>query len=264
MEYDREVIEGLIDRAVADHDDCEPAFYAVTGSHCYGFASESRSDVDVRGFHLADWRRYALLDRPDEQFVVNQDGVTPGYEEYEHVDLVSYELRKFGQLVHAANFNVLETLCCGDELVNEMPEAVRALRSLVADHLPLDVPTAYVGMATNNYRTYLDPERDSYDPTAKNFLYVLRALLAARYVLDEERIEADVTVLADEVLGETDLVDELIAVRRDDGAAAVPDELAARADERIVALLDDIDPPERAEKTEFRDAIDDWMLRVRE
>lgn len=263
MDYETETVERVIDRAVRGHNDCKPAFYAVTGSHVYGFPSEEGGDVDVRGFHLADGNRYALLNRPDEQIIVNQDGVTDGFEDVAHVDLVSYELRKFGRLLYKANFNVLEVVFCGDQIVNGVPLEIASLRSLVEDHLPLDVPTSYFGMAKNNYRKYLNPERDSYSPTAKKFLYVLRGLLAAQYVQDEATIEADVTVLADEVLGETDLVEELIAVKRDDETALVSNELAARADDQITVLFNEIDPPERAEKAEFRDAIDDWMVKVR-
>lgn len=263
MEYETETVERAIDRAVRTHDDCEPTFYAVTGSHIYGFPSEEGGDVDVRGFHLADGSRYALLDRPDEQFIVNQDGVTPGFEEFAHVDLMSYELRKFGRLVSEANFNVLEVVFCGTQILNGVPTEMAVLRSLVEDHLPLDVPTSYFGMAKNNYRNYLNPERDSYAPTAKMYLYVLRGLLAAQYVMDEATIEADVRVLADAVLGETDLVEDLVAVKRAAETELVSDDLAARANEQIDSLFDDVNPPERGEKTEFREAIDDWMLTVR-
>ena len=263
MAYETEPVEELIDRAVGTREDCEPAFYAVTGSHLYGFATEGESDVDVRGFHLADEARYALLDRPEDQDDVNRDGVTAGFEAFAAVDLVSYELRKFGLLVSEGNFNVLEVVFCGDEVRNDVPANVRALRALVEEHLPLNVPTSYYGMAKHNYRTYLNPDQDAYEPTAKTYLYVLRGLLAARYVLEEETVEADVTALADESLGETALVDDLIAVKRSGETPLVSGDLAARADERIAALLDEIDPPERAETAEFRDAVDDWMLELR-
>jgi predicted nucleotidyltransferase len=141
---------------------------------------------------------------------------------------------------------------------------METLRSLVEDHLPLDVPTSYVGMAKNNYRKYLNPERDSYEPTAKKFLYVLRGMLAAQYVQETRSIEADVTVLTEAVRGETGLVEDLVAVKREEDTGHVPDELAARADEQITALFDESDPPERVEKSAFRDAIDDWMLSIRQ
>lgn len=264
MDIDPERIERVIDRAVSQSgDNARPAFYAVTGSHIYGFPSENGGDVDVRGFHVADARRYALLDEPREQIVVNQDGLTEGFEDFPEIDLVSYELKKFGQLLFDANFNVLEVVFAGEEVINAVPEEMAALRRLVEDRLPMDVPRTYVGMAKSNYRTHLDPNRDSYAPTAKRFLYVLRGLMAAEYVQRERTIEADVRVLSEYVLGGTNLVDDLIAVKRDAESAEVDEDLAARADETITRLFDESEPPENVDKSEYRVALNDWMLNIR-
>jgi hypothetical protein len=49
MEIDAECIERVVDKAVRrGGEDAWPAFYAVTGSHIYGFPSEE-GDVDVGG-----------------------------------------------------------------------------------------------------------------------------------------------------------------------------------------------------------------------
>ena len=262
MQYDPAVVAEMVEKAVR-RDDRRPAFHAVAGSHMYGFASEAGGDVDVRGFHVADGERYASLDEPDEQIVVNQGDVTEGFEEYAEIDLVSYELKKFGSLLYGANFNVLEVLFDGIEVVDDVPAEVDALRELVEAELPLDVPRSYVGMARTNYRNYLDPDAPSYAPTAKRYLYVLRGLLAARYVVDEERIRADVRDLSRHVLGTTGTVDELIAAKRSAAGATVDGDLAARADDLIADLLDAVDPPDRVEKERYRERLDEWMLSVR-
>lgn len=264
MEIDPERIERVIDKAVRrSGEDARPAFYAVTGSHIYGFPSEEGSDVDVRGFHVAKTERYALLESPREQIVVNQDGLTEGFEDYPEIDLVSYELKKFGQLLYKANFNVLEVVFEGDEIVNSVPLEIAALRQLVEDRLPMDVPRTYFGMAKSNYWKHLNPNRESYNPTAKKFLYVLRGLMAAQYVGRERTIEADVRELSEYVLGNTDLVDELIAVKREAESAEVGEDLAARADETITRLFNEAEPPAKVDKSEYRQALDDWMLKVR-
>lgn len=264
MEIDPKRIERVVEKAVRQSgEDARPAFYAVTGSHIYGFPSEEGGDVDVRGFHVADAERYALLDEPEEQIVVNQDGLTEGFEDYPEIDLVSYELKKFGTLVYEANFNVVEVVFEGIEVTNGVPEGIASLRRLVEDRLPLDVPRTYYGMARSNYEKYLDQNREPYPPTAKTYLYVLRGLLAARYVQDKRTIEADVRELSAHVLGDTDLVDDLVAVKRESESAEVDDELAARADETITRLFDEVDPPEDVDKSEYREAINDWMLTVR-
>lgn len=264
MEYEPERVERLVDKAVRrDGDECRPAFYAVTGSHIYGFPSEEGGDVDVRGFHVVDGQRYTLLDEPAEQIVVNQDGVTPGFEDYGEIDLVSYELKKFVSLVYQANYNVLEVVFDGVEIVNGMPLELAALRRLIEEELPLDVPRSYFGMAKTNYWKHLNPNRESYTPTAKKYLYVLRGLLGAQYVIDEEAINADVRELSEHGLGSTELVEELIDVKQSHESAEVNDDLAERADNQITDLFNDIDPPEHADKDEYREKLNDWTLKVR-
>lgn len=262
MEYDIERVRTLIEKAVR-REDARPSFYAITGSHLYGFPSGEGGDVDVRGFHLADGARYALLDPPEEQLVVNQGAVTEGFEEYAEIDLVSYELRKFGSLVAGANFNVLEVLFDGIQVVNGSPLEVDSLKALVEDELPLDVPSSYVGMAKTNYYKHLNPNKPSYDQMAKHYLYVLRGLMGAQYVLDEETITADVRTLSEHVLGTTDLVDALVDVKADAEDATVGEDLAARADATITDLFNEVEPPSRVDKSAYRARIDDWMLKVR-
>lgn len=264
MDYDDDRIERVIDKAVRQSgEDARPAFYAVTGSHIYGFPSQEGGDVDVRGFHVTDGLRYASLDEPREQIVVNQGDLTEGFEAYPEVDLVSYELKKFGSLLYSANFNVLEVVFDGIEVVNGVPLELSALRSLIEERLPLDVPKSYVGMARTNYWKHLNPNKSSYTPTAKKYLYVLRGLLAAQYVAQERTITADVSVLSDHVLGDTELVDELVAVKREAETVRVDDDLASRADEAIAAQFNAVDPPESVDKEDYREAIDDWMRKVR-
>jgi uncharacterized protein len=263
VEHDTERIERVVERAVR-RDDAgnRPAFYAVAGSHIYGFPSED-GDVDVRGFHLADGERYALLDEPAEQIVVNKGEVTPEFEEDADIDLVSYELKKFGSLLYDANFNVLEVVFDGIEVMNEVPSELDVLGRLVEDELPLDVPRTYYGMAKANYRKRLESNRESYAPTAKNYLYVLRGLFGAQYVIDRHAITADIYELSAHTLGDTELVDELVAAKRTGESAVVGDSLAERADEQIARLFGEIDLPRRVDKEAYRVRLNDWMREVR-
>jgi predicted nucleotidyltransferase len=237
----------------------EPAFCAVAGSHVYGFAGPD-SDVDVRGVHVVGAERHALLDRPAEQVAVNQDGVTPGFDDVPDVEVVSYELRKFGALVAERTFNALELLFADDPLV-AASDAMPPLRRTVEAHLPLDVPRGYVGMARGNYETYLDPARESHRPDATKYLYVLRGLLAARYVLDVGRVEQDLRELAAHGPVDPALVEDLIAVKQADRRPG-PD-LVARANEAIEGLLADLDPAEDVDAAPLGAAVDEWMLDVR-
>jgi len=233
--------------------DANPGFAAVSGSHRYGWADES-SDVDLRGFHVADGRRYALLDTPAEQ--VTATFGSPG-RDVADVDFVSYELRKFGMLVADRNFNALETLFDGGVVLEEKPRRLDDLRGLVADRLPMDVPARYAGMARSN--------RDAAAPggSVKRCLYAVRGLLAANYVAEHGEIEADVRVLSEAVIGDTGLVDDLIVAKQSESDARLDRGLANRAN----AVLDDLERsewPARDEPGSFRRAVDEWMRVTRD
>lgn len=264
MEYDTKRVRDFTDKAVRRQGKhrCVPRFHAVTGSHIYGFPSED-GDVDVRGFHTAPLETHSYLERPKEQIEVNQGGVTEGFEDHSEIDLVSYELRKFGYLVYKANFNVLEVLFCGDSVNNGVPLETEALRDLVENHLPLDVPKTYFGMAKSNYKKFLNRDGDRYRPEAKKFLYVLRGLYAAQYVQEQRTIESNVRKLSKAVEGDTDFVDDLIHVKIEAEEVTVDRDLADRSHSRIHRLFNEAEAPEAVDKTEYRKEIDQWMKKIR-
>jgi len=120
-------------------------------------------------------------------------------------------------------------------------------------------------MAKSNYYKHLDPEKaQGYDPAPKTFLYVYRGLLGAQYVLDEADVEADIRELAGAVDGgDPTLVDDLIAHKREVDESSVPDALEARAREAILRQFNALDPLPDPDKSGYREAIDDWMRKVR-
>jgi predicted nucleotidyltransferase len=140
-----------------------------------------------------------------------------------------------------------------------------ALQALIRDHLPMNVPHAYLGMAKSNYYKHLDPEKsEGYEPKAKKFLYVYRGLLGAQYVIDYEDIEADVHELAESVDGgDPSLVDDLVAHKRESDDPFVPDDLESRAREAIVEQFNALDALPDPDKSGYREDIDEWMRKVR-
>lgn len=267
--YNKDRIRKFIIKVVKDRQDLfelNPKFYVISGSHIYGFDDES-SDVDIRGVHIADGTRYALLEEPVPQITVNQ-GEKKEFENYPRCDLCSYELKKFGKLIHGMNFNVLEWLFHGEVVMNGIDLELDVLRSMIKEHLPANVPYAYEGMAKNNYHKYLNSNKESYTPSPKKFLYVIRGLLGASYVMKEKEIEPDIRVLAEKCLETKDLevVNDLIEFKKNSDRDYVGTQLRRKAHSLIESLfkgLDiDIDIPEQ--KKGLREEIDDWMLKVRE
>jgi predicted nucleotidyltransferase len=265
MDYSPDTIRTMIDKAVRRTDEnATPSFAVVSGSHIYGFPSESGGDVDVRGFHLVDADRYLRLDDPQEQYIINQNGITDEFEDYADIDLVSYELKKFTSLVYSCNFNVLEVIFCGEEIINGVPLEMRRVKQIISEELPSNVPQTYVGMAKSNYYKFLNPNKDTYHPTAKKFLYVLRGLIAAQYVIDEKAITADVRELAEWHGEYTEIIDDLIDTKRDNETVTVTDDLAKWADESIATLFGEVNPARDVDKTAYKEKLNEWMLKVRD
>mgnify|MGYP000327138252 FL=1 len=265
LAYSDEEIRDFVEEAVAQQGtERKPRFYAVTGSHIYGFESAD-SDIDVRGFHVVPPEEYAYLQTPASEVTVNMDGTTEGFEHYAEIDLRSYELRQFGSLLVDANYNVLELVFEAPTVMNGVPLELAALRDLVREFLPLNVPHAYLGMAKSNYYKHLDPEKtEGYDPRPKKFLYVYRGLLGAQYVLDHADIEADVHRLAETVDGgDPDVVDALVECKRSAETSTVPEDLESRARDAIAAQFNALDDLPDPDKNGYRAAIDDWMRKVR-
>jgi predicted nucleotidyltransferase len=265
LPYSTDAVRNFVQDAVAESGTRrQPRFYAVTGSHVYGFASAD-SDVDVRGLHVVPPAEYASLGEPTPEISVNMDGVTDGFEAYADCDLRSYELKRFGELLVDANFNVVELVLAAPVVMNGLPLELDALRAIVREHLPMNVPHAYLGLAKSNYYKHLDADKETgYDPRPKQFLYVYRALMAAAYVLEHEAVEPNVHALADAIpAGDPALVDDFVALKRDPDTDAVPDDLEARARDAIVAQFNALDPLPSVDKRGYRDAVDDWMRNVR-
>lgn len=252
----REFIEAAVAQKGTRH---QPRFYAVTGSHTYGFDSPD-SDIDVRGLHVAPAEEYASLRTPASEVTVNMDGVTEDFGTYADIDLRSYELKKFGSLLAKANYNVIELVFEAPTVMNGMP-----LEALIRDYLPMNVPHAYLGMAKSNYYKHLDPEKtEGYDPRPKKLLYVYRGLLGATYVLEHEDIKADIRRLATAVDGgDPQLVDDLIVHKREADEPIVPDALEERARTAIVEQFNALDALPEPDKSGYWDALDDWMHNVR-
>lgn len=261
-------VKSFIDKAVSRKKSHEPKFYVVSGSHIYGFPSptDEGGDIDVRGFHVAEGSSYLTLNPPQEQIEINQGEVTEGFEAHPEIDLVSYELKKFGKLLHKTNYNVIEWLFTDQVIMNGDPLAIDSLRDIIEDALPSDVPRHYRGMAKQNYRKFLNRNKDNYRPTAKKFLYVTRGILAADYVSKKADIEPSVSRLAEELLApeKEEIVEELIEVKQKSENEMVPDSLRERAHSMITELFRDMEIKTIDNKEMLRREIDDWMLKVRD
>jgi hypothetical protein len=143
-----------------------------SGSRARGFADSSRdSDYDVRFVyaHPRDWYLSLDLKRRD-------DTIDPPTTD--EIDLHGWDLRKALQLFHDANPTLLEWL--QSPIVYREDDAVLARwRDLISDYYtPRAAKPAYRGMARSIAEQNVAEAPIQY----KAYLYVLRALLAVRWV----------------------------------------------------------------------------------
>lgn len=248
-----------VKEAIQEHVDGEgrvPLFYAISGSHLYGFPAVEDTDVDIRGYHVQENKDWRGLDRPDEQV---------RYHEGE-IDLVSHELRKFGSLLATGNFNIIELIFNAPIVYKSALSQVNTIRMEARNHLPMDMPRHYRGMAKGNYKKYIEnPERDSYTPVPKKFLYVLRGLLAARYVYENNDVVANIHSLANEHPDGKQLVGRAVELREMFGDERVPPRYERMATTAIDEMIKNDTHLEEVEydRKAWREGIESWMEDVR-
>jgi len=189
----RDQIEDRLDAIEAKHR--TTVLYACeSGSRAWGFPSAD-SDYDVRFVyaHPRDWYLSIDLERRDDTIY------PPTTDE---IDLHGWDLRKALQLFRTANPTILEWL--QSPLVYHEDEAVLAhWRDLIPNYyVPGAVGPAYRGMARSIAAQNLSEEPIPH----KAYLYVLRALLAVRWV---EQGRGPVPVEFERLLDAVDLDAEL-------------------------------------------------------
>ncbi|MGI9241140.1 MAG: nucleotidyltransferase domain-containing protein [Verrucomicrobiales bacterium] len=140
-----------------------------SGSRAWGFASPD-SDYDVRFIyaHEPDW--YVSIDRRDETIELPPEG---------DLDLVGWDLRKAVRLFAKSNGALVEWLH-SPAVYLEATEITSVWRSLVPDAIsPKSLACHYLGQCRRIWLGLLQSDQ----VRAKHYLYSLRSLLAANFVL---------------------------------------------------------------------------------
>jgi uncharacterized protein len=197
-------------REIEAQHDVKVIFACESGSRGWGFASPD-SDYDVR---------FVYVNRLDWYLTVE-----PGRNVIEQpisgeLDVNGWDLRKALKLLRASNPVLLEWLRSPIVYRQDLPLASR-LRELAERHLSFDrAYYHYVSMAKKNCREHLLGETVRY----KKYLYVLRPLLAARWIREGRGAPPMVFAqLAQATLDDAALIDEisrLLEVKMRAGEAA--------------------------------------------
>ena len=145
-------------------------FACESGSRAWGFASAD-SDYDVRFIYLhpRDW--YLCVDVEKKPEVIERPIE-------EHLDLSGWDLRKALRLLRKSNPPLLEWLNSPQVYIQDVPVVTRLRNLIPTCYSPRACWHHYFHMAEGNFREYLRGDV----VWLKKYLYVLRPLLAVRWI----------------------------------------------------------------------------------
>ena len=140
-----------------------------SGSRAWGFASPD-SDYDVRFFYVRPRSEYLRLDKRRDVIEYPIDSV---------LDINGWDFDKTLRLLHASNPTLFEW--SRSPIVYKTTDFFAKLRPLIDSYFVAKSGLwHYLSTAQTNYREYLKTDMVK----AKKYFYVLRPLLACRWILD--------------------------------------------------------------------------------
>ena len=140
-----------------------------SGSRAWGFASPD-SDYDVCFLYVRPMADYLRLERSRDVIELPIEG---------ELDINGWDLDKALRLLHASNPTLFEWF--SSPIVYHDSASAEALRSLSSRYFsPRRSLNHYLSMAMRNQRQYLKSDT----VMAKKYFYVLRPVLACRWILD--------------------------------------------------------------------------------
>ncbi len=145
-------------------------FAIESGSRAWGFASPN-SDYDVRFIYMRAPEWYQAVDLEERRDVIE-------YPIVDDIDLNGWDVRKALRLFWKSNPAFVEWIQSPIAYLDQSVFRERALAVLPEVYSPVKGVYHYRSMARTNYRGYL---RDSM-VRLKKYFYVLRPLLAARWI----------------------------------------------------------------------------------
>lgn len=143
-----------------------------SGSRGWGFASED-SDYDVRFVYKHPVIRYLDLHPP---------GMSHDWIEGE-CDYEGFDVHKFYDLLYKSNMNIIDWLM-QDVIYIDKIEDKDILKYYVSTYFDHRTYAAHnIGLCRKNYHKYFKSDSPD-EPTAKRFVYCIRALLSAMYCME--------------------------------------------------------------------------------
>lgn len=158
-------------RKIEETEDVKIIMAIESGSRAWGFASPD-SDYDVRFIYVRKKEEYLKLEGVRDVIEWRLD---------ETLDINGWDIKKALQLLHKSNPTVFKW--CASPIVYMEREEFGWLKELLPDYFSEKKSLFhYWHMAETNYREYLKGK----EVRVKKYFYVLRPLMAAKWILDKK------------------------------------------------------------------------------
>lgn len=141
-----------------------------SGSRAWGFASPD-SDYDVRFIYKREPRQYLRLDKTRDVIEWQLDDT---------LDINGWDIQKALKLLHSSNPTLFEWN--SSPIIYKTTDEWKKVSAIIGKYFTQKAGlNHYLNMAKHNYREYLQGET----VRLKKYFYVLRPLLACRWILDK-------------------------------------------------------------------------------
>ena len=167
----RTEIHRRLRHAESEHD-VRILFAIESGSRAWGFASPN-SDYDVRFVYAHSPSWYQAVDLEERRDIIE-------YPIVDDIDLNGWDLRKALRLFWKSNPTFVEWIQSPIVYIEQGQFRKLALAALPTVYSPVKGVYHYRSMAKTNYRSYLRTK----EVPLKKYFYVLRPLMAARWLLN--------------------------------------------------------------------------------
>lgn len=157
-------------REIEEKENIKVLYCVESGSRAWGFASPD-SDYDVRFIYIRRPEDYLRINRPKDYIEWQLDEV---------LDINGWDIQKALKLLYKSNPTVFEW--CGSPIVYKESPSWHYFKNIIPDYFVSKKGMYhYLSMAKGNYREYLKGD----EVRLKKYLYVLRPVLACKWILDK-------------------------------------------------------------------------------
>ena len=157
---------------IEKQENCRILLAVESGSRAWGFPSEN-SDYDVRFIYVRPLQEYLKLQRGRDVIEISDGGL---------LDIAGWDLDKTLRLVYKSNPTVMEWL--SSPVVYRTSDEAGKLKEAARQYFSVQKELRhYFQMAKNHYDQYCD--QDSI--ILKKIFYVLRPILACRWIIKKKR-----------------------------------------------------------------------------